>query len=114
VSDTIAQDGEYTTKEDVSLYLHTYGELPSNFITKKEAQKLGWSGGGLDDYQYGACIGGDRFGNYEKVLPTGASYHECDIDTMHKKSRGAKRLVYDEDGNIYYTEDHYETFDQLY
>ena len=30
--------GSYTTKEDVSLYLYTYGELPQNFITKKEAQ----------------------------------------------------------------------------
>ena len=41
----IDEDGVYTTKDDVALYLHTYGHLPSNFITKKEAEKLGWSGG---------------------------------------------------------------------
>ena len=28
----ISRDGSYTSKEDVALYLHTYGELPSNFI----------------------------------------------------------------------------------
>ena len=43
----IDEDGVYTTKDDVALYLHTYGHLPSNFITKKEAEKLGWSGGSL-------------------------------------------------------------------
>ena len=109
----IDRDGVYTTKEDVALYLHTYGELPSNFMTKNEARDLGWSGGGLDGYADGMCIGGDRFGNYEGILPDG-SYHECDIDTLHANSRGAKRLVYSDDGRIYYTEDHYESFTLLY
>ena len=39
---TIDENGSYTTPEDVALYLHTYGDLPDNFITKKEAQALGW------------------------------------------------------------------------
>ncbi len=112
----IAEDGAYTSKEDVALYLHTYGKLPSNFITKKEAKALGWSGGGLDSYAYGACIGGDKFGNYEGNLPeeSGRQYYECDIDTMNQDSRGAKRIVYSNDGLIYYTEDHYNTFELLY
>lgn len=112
----IAEDGTYTSKEDVALYLHTYGKLPSNFMTKKEAQALGWTGGGLDSYVYGACIGGDKFGNYEGNLPTesGRQYYECDIDTMNKDSRGAKRIVFSNDGLIYYTEDHYNTFELLY
>ena len=105
--------GSYTTAEDVALYLHTYGELPDNFITKKEANALGWSGGSLESYAPGKCIGGDKFGNYEGVLPDG-NYHECDIDTLGAKKRGAKRLVYSDDGRIYYTEDHYETFTLLY
>ena len=109
----IDRDGWYTTKEDVALYLHTYGELPENFITKNEARALGWNGGGLDGYADGKSIGGDRFGNYEGILPDG-SYHECDIDTMHASGRGAKRLVYADDGRIYYTEDHYESFELLY
>jgi guanyl-specific ribonuclease Sa len=110
---TIDRDGTYTSKDDVALYLYTYGELPDNFITKKEAQALGWSGGSLEPYAPGKCIGGDKFGNYEGVLPEN-SYHECDIDTLGAKSRGAKRIVYSDDGDIYYTEDHYESFELLY
>lgn len=110
---SIDEEGSYTTAEDVSLYLHTYEKLPNNFITKKEANALGWSGGSLEPYAPGKCIGGDKFGNYEGILPDG-SYHECDIDTLGAKSRGAKRLVYSEDGRIYYTEDHYTTFTMLY
>ena len=112
----IDEDGSYTTKDDVALYIHTYGHLPDNFITKKDARALGWNGGGLDDYADGKCIGGDRFGNYEGLLPDtpGREYHECDIDTLHATSRGAKRIVYSNDGLIYYTEDHYESFILLY
>ena len=112
----IAEDGFYTTREDVALYIYTYGHLPENFITKKEAESLGWSGGGLDDYAYGYCIGGNRFGNYEGLLPEadGRKYTECDIDTMHASKRGAKRIVFSNDGLIYYTDDHYESFTLLY
>ena len=112
----IDEDGYYTTKEDVALYIHTYGHLPDNFITKKEAESLGWSGGGLDDYAYGCCIGGNRFGNYEGLLPEadGRKYTECDIDTMHASKRGAKRIVFSNDGLIYYTPDHYESFVLMY
>ena len=112
----IDEDGVYTTKDDVALYLHTYGHLPSNFITKKEAEKLGWSGGSLEPYASGKCIGGSHFGNYEGILPEkdGRSYTECDIDTLGADKRGAKRIVFSNDGLIYYTEDHYETFELLY
>ncbi len=106
-------DGSYTSRDDVALYLYTYGTLPSNFMTKKEARALGWEGGSLEPFAPGMCIGGDYFGNYEERLPEG-NYHECDIDTLGKKSRGAKRLIYSDDGRIYYTEDHYESFVLLY
>lgn len=110
------EDGVYTTKDDVALYLHTYGHLPSNFITKKEAQALGWSGGSLEPYAPGKCIGGSRFGNYEGLLPeaAGRTYTECDIDTLGASKRGAKRIVFSNDGLIYYTDDHYESFELLY
>lgn len=112
----IAADGTYTSKEDVALYIHTYGCLPGNFITKNEARDLGWEGGGLEKYAPGMCIGGDRFGNYEGLLPDapGRIWTECDIDTLGKSSRGAKRIVFSNDGLIYYTDDHYESFTQLY
>ena len=107
---------EYSSKDEVALYIHLYQELPPNFITKKEAQKLGWSSGSLEKYAPGKSIGGDRFGNYEGNLPDkkGRKYTECDIDTKGASKRGAKRIVFSNDGLIYYTEDHYETFELLY
>ena len=113
----IDEDGSYTSKEDVALYIHTYGHLPGNFITKKEAQALGWSGGSLEPYAPGKCIGGaSHFGNYEGLLPEaeGRSYTECDIDTLGADSRGAKRIVFSNDGLVYYTGDHYASFELLY
>ena len=114
--DALPENGTYTTKEDVALYIHTYGHLPDNFITKKEAQELGWPGGSLEPYAPGMCIGGNRFGNYEGLLPEaqGRTYTECDVDTLGAKSRGAKRIVFSNDGLIYYTGDHYESFELLY
>lgn len=113
---SMPEDGSYTSAEDVALYIYTYGRLPDNFITKKEAQKLGWSGGSLEPYAPGKCIGGSHFGNYEGILPEaeGREWTECDIDTLGADSRGAKRIVFSNDGLIYYTEDHYETFTLLY
>ena len=109
-------DGWYYSAEDVALYLVTYGELPSNFITKNEARELGWEGGSVQKYLEGAALGGDKFGNREGILPKagGRQYYECDIDTDGENSRGAKRIVFSNDGLIYYTEDHYESFILLY
>ena len=110
----IDENGAYYSKDDVALYIHTYGHLPNNFITKKQARELGWEGGSVEDYAPGCSIGGDRFGNYEGILPEGKKYTECDIDTLGRSSRGAKRIVFSNDGCIYYTDDHYETFELLY
>ena len=85
----LAEDGTYTTKEDVARYIHLYGHLPDNFITKKEAQQLGWTGGSLEPYA-------------------------PDINTLGAKSRGPERIVFSNDGLIYYTGDHYQTFELLY
>lgn len=110
------ENGSYDSKDEVALYIHLYGHLPQNYITKKEAEKLGWQGGSLEPYAPGKCIGGSHFGNYEGLLPEapGRSYTECDIGTMGKNSRGAKRIVFSNDGLIYYTGDHYESFELLY
>ena len=110
------EDGTYNSKEDVSLYLHLYDHLPSNYITKNEARDLGWTGGSVEVYAPGCAIGGDRFGNREGLLPKaeGRTYYECDIDTIGQSSRGAKRIIFSNDGLAYYTEDHYESFTQLY
>jgi len=116
----IDEDGHYTSKEEVALYLHTYGKLPSNFISKKEAEDLGWKkkdgeAGQLHVVAPGMSIGGSSFGNREGLLPTkkGRKYYECDINYV-KGNRGAERIVYSNDGLIFYTGDHYESFEQLY
>ena len=112
---TIEEDGWYYSTEDVALYLYTYGELPENFITKKEAQKLGWDNkkGNLWEVADGMCIGGDHFGNYEGLLPEEDDYTECDVN-YEGGYRGAERIIFSDDGDIYYTGDHYESFEQLY
>lgn len=115
-SESLNEDGVYSSKEDVSLFIHLYGKLPSNYITKEQAQQLGWNGGSLDQFAPGKCIGGNYFGNYEGLLPSAAGriYSECDIDTLGAPSRGAKRIVFSNDGLIYFTDDHYESFTLLY
>lgn len=114
----IAEDGTYTSKDEVALYLHTYGHLPSNFITKSEAEDAGWKTEGLnlDEACPGKSIGGDKFSNREGKLPKkkGRTWYECDIDYRGGSSRGAKRIVYSNDGLIYYTGDHYQSFERLY
>ena len=110
------EDGRYYSAEDVALYIHVYGKLPANYITKKQAEDLGWTGGSIEKYAPGCCLGGSYFGNYEGKLPSesGRKWTECDIDTAGKSSRGAKRIVFSNDGLIYYTDDHYESFTLLY
>ena len=112
----VPEDGMYSTKDEVALYIHLYEHLPSNFMTKKEAKKKGWKSGALDRVVKGYSIGGDVFGNNEGLLPkkSGRTYYECDIDTVGQKKRGTKRIVFSSDGLVYYTEDHYEHFELLY
>ena len=113
----ITEDGTYTSRDEVALYLHSYGKLPKNFISKKEAEEQGFRFGEGDFGEAfpGMSVGGSRFGNYEGQLPekSGRRYYECDIDYQGGR-RNAKRLVYSNDGLIFYTDDHYKSFTQLY
>ena len=117
----LEEDGTYDSKDEVCAYLIRYHRLPDNYMTKKAARKLGWEGGSLDRLIPGRSIGGDFFGNYEGTLPEkdGREYHECDIDTIGSSGRGPKRIIYsgdddNEEWNIYYTDDHYESFTLLW
>ena len=113
----VEEDEYYSSKEEVAVYIHEFGHLPDNYITKREAQDLGWdkSQNYVGEVAEGMSIGGDKYGNYEGTLPEkkGRKYYECDIDYSGKK-RNAKRIIYSNDGLIFYTEDHYETFEQLW
>ena len=105
---------DYSTTDEVALYLHVFAELPPNYITKNEARNLGWdsSAGNLWDVAYGCSIGGDRFGNREGLLPDG-SWYECDVN-YEGGYRGAERLLFSEDGMICYSGDHYNSYEVLY
>lgn len=113
----VSKDEYYYDLTNVVLYLETYDCLPENYITKSEAQDLGWSGGSVEVYKEGAAIGGDTFGNREKLLPQGITYTECDLNTNGADSRGPYRLVFGKEDGTYryfYTADHYSSFSEVY
>lgn len=114
---SIEEDGIYSKPEEVAEYIHIFGKLPKNYITKKEAMGLGWesSKGNLWDVTDKKSIGGDSFGNREGRLPkaSGRKWYECDVN-YNGGYRGGERIVFSNDGLIYYTDNHYETFTQLY
>lgn len=112
----VKENESYDSLQEVVDYLSLYEELPENYLTKNEAKELGWkaSEGNLQDVAPGASIGGDYFGNFEGLLPDqqGRDYKEADInyDGGH---RGAERLVFSNDGLYFYTDDHYESFEEI-
>lgn len=90
--------------------------LPPQFVTKKQAKRLGWRPGrdlsSLPRLQ-GKSIGGDHFGNYEGRLPKNIrSWREADLDYKGGR-RGAKRLIYSAEGQRNVTVDHYSTFHEV-
>ena len=110
----VVESATYSDKEHVAAYIQAFGHLPANYISKNKADNTpNWQ-------KDGYYIGGDRFGNYEGLLPkkSGRTYYECDVDysntNIKKGNRGTKRLVWSNDGLIFYTGDHYESFTQLY
>lgn len=113
----ILEAGAYSKPEEVAEYIHTYNKLPGNYITKKEAVALGWQSdkGNLWEVTDEMSIGGDTFGNREGRLPkaTGRKWYECDVN-YNGGYRGSERILYSNDGLIYYTKDHYETCTELY
>lgn len=111
----VSEDGAYTSPEEVAAYIDEFDKLPENFISKSEAEDLGWvsSEGNLWEVAEGMSIGGDYFGNYEGLLPEEDEYREADVN-YDGGFRGAERIIFSDDGDIYYTDDHYESFEQLY
>ncbi len=112
----VKEDGKYSTKMEVAAYLYKFKKLPSNYITKNKAMDLGWraSEGNLWKVTDKMSIGGDKFGNFEGLLPkkNGRQYYECDIN-YKGGNRGPERIVFSNDGLIFYTKDHYSNFEKL-
>lgn len=116
--DLIVEYGEtYSSPDEVALYLYAFCELPCNYITKSDARSLGWdsSRGNLWNVAPGYSIGGDKFGNYEGLLPEakGRKWFECDVN-YNGGYRGAERLLFSIDGLICYSGDHYNSYEMIY
>lgn len=95
--------------------LRDTGRLPARYISKGEAERGGWAPGqDLCRTAPGRSIGGDRFGNREGRLPRaqGRIWREADLDFACGK-RGAARLLWSNDGMIFVTVDHYQSFHQV-
>ena len=95
--------------------LRAANRLPDRYLTKREAEALGWRPGeDLCRMARGRVIGGDRFHNRERRLPEarGRTWREADLD-FDCGRRGARRLVFSSDGLIYVTVDHYESFREV-
>lgn len=111
----IDEKGTYTSKEEVATYLHIYGKLPSNYITRSEAETLGLNrnGDNLEEIAPGKSIGGEEYSNENGMFPVeeGRQYYACEIED---EDGDAKYLIYSNDGLIFYTDENYETFIQLY
>ena len=103
--------------QELADYIDEHGELPENFIRKKEAEARGWK----TTYRYvgdigdGTAIGGDYYGNYEERLPVvkGRKYYEADC-YYQGRQRNEYRLIYSTDGHYWFTGDHYNTFIELF
>ena len=107
----------YSAPDEVALYIHAFEELPENYLTKSEARELGWdsAAGNLWKVAPGMSIGGDRFVNREGLLPDARdrAWYECDVN-YSGGYRGAERLLFSDDGLIYYSGDHYASCELLY
>lgn len=86
--------------------------LPARYVAKDAAQAFGWRPGvDLCRVLPSHAIGGDRFANREGRLPDrhGRTWGEADLD-FDCGRRGPRRLVFSNDGLMFVTLDHYETF----
>ncbi len=117
VPEATVTPGPMDAAQELADYIFEHGELPENYIRKKDAEAQGWK----TTYRYvgdigpGITIGGDYFGNYEQKLPVvkGRKYYEADC-YYEGGPRNEYRIIYSNDGHVWYTEDHYNTFIELF
>ena len=104
---------ELTNEKIVINYVKANQKLPAYYITKSEAKSQGWvaSEGNLCDVLPGKAIGGDKFSNREKTLPTGNQYFEADVNYECGR-RNADRIVFTKNGDVWLTHDHYKSFEK--
>lgn len=103
-------------KEGADYWIYQYHSLPVNYISKKNAMEKGWNPalGNLRSIEPWATIGGNVFYNDKCKLPekNGRIWYEADINYTGG-FRNNHRLLYSNDGLVFVTYDHYETFYEI-
>ena len=92
------------------------GRLSDNYISKKEARALGWipKKQNLSQVLPGKQLGGDIYLNSEGKLPKSKTriWYEADFD-FSEGYRSGKRILYSNDGLVFVSYDHANTFYEL-
>ena len=103
-------------KDGADWWLENYASLPDYYITKKGAEKIGWRRalGNLHKVAPGKMIMGGVYKNSNGHLPAefGRVWYEADINYKNGK-RNSERIVFSNDGLVFVTYDHYETFYEI-
>ncbi|MCO6563859.1 MAG: ribonuclease [Apibacter sp.] len=107
---------EQLSSEDIVInYIKKNHSLPNYYIKKMEARKAGWrpEKGNLCRILPGKIIGGDIFKNIENKIPSKKGRKWIEADLNYKCGmRGPDRVIFSNDGLIFVTYDHYNTFQQ--
>lgn len=108
---TLTKDG----KNGADYYLKYYGVLPDYYITREELRELGWSRGNTPDkIAPGKMVFGGIYHNYNGHLPSAPNriWYEADFNYTSGIRNGC-RILYSNDGLIFATYNHYETFYEI-
>jgi hypothetical protein len=100
----------------IDVLLHNGNSLPTQYLTKKKAKKLGWKPILMNLHQVTdkGVIGGDIYRNKDGKLPSvdGRIWYEADMNYTGG-IRNRSRILYSNDGLVFVTYDHYFTFNQI-
>ena len=97
-------------------WLKKFSKLPAYYINKSEAKNLGYNPilGNLSIVAPGKMLAKGEYKNYNRHLPSASDrvWYEADINYV-RGYRGSDRIVYSNDGLIFVTYDHYNTFCEI-
>ena len=102
-------------KDGADYWLKHFGELPEYYVTKEELIKYGWSDGKKPSkFAPGKMYSKGVYENSDGHLPDapGRIWYEADIN-YYEGRRNRHRVLWSNDGLIFVTYDHYETFYEI-
>ena len=112
----IDPDGPYEDVEDITLYLDTFNELPSNFITYDDAVDRGFTSGdtNLDDVTDGELVGDIPFdsSDYEAIPTSEERTYLKAFVSYEGGDHDGEYVIYSNDGLVFYTPDNFDSLEQ--